>query len=111
MIYLIAQKAGASKDEALLAAFFLATSNSWFIYARHFQTYDVSMLLGLIAVYAALCLRNGGAKSAVLIGLLMFCAFWIYFSHYFFMFRHSIFYTASCWRADRLILSSGQSGF
>ena len=92
MIYLIALKAGASKDEALLAAFFLATSNSWFIYARHFMSLDSSMLLGLVALYAALCLRNGGAKSAVLIGVLMFCAFWIYFTHYFLMFAIAFLY-------------------
>ena len=92
MVYLIAQKAGANKDEALLGAFFLATSNSWFIYSRHFQTYDVSMLLGLIAIYAALSLRRSGVKGAVLIGLLMFCAFWTYFTHYFFMFAIAFLY-------------------
>ena len=50
------------------------------------------MLLGLVALYAALCLRNGGAKSAVLIGVLMFCAFWTYFTHYFFMFAIAFLY-------------------
>ena len=92
MVYLIGLKAGGNKDEALLAAFFLATSNSWFIYSRHFLSLDFSMLLGLVALYAALCLRNGGIKSAVLIGVLMFCAFWIYYSHYFFMFAIAFLY-------------------
>ncbi len=86
MVYLIALQAGAHKDEALLSAFFLATSNSWFIYSRHFLPYDISMLLGLAALYAALRLRNSSVRGAALIGALMFCAFWIYFAHYFFMF-------------------------
>ena len=86
MIYLIAVKAGAKKDEALLGAFLLATSNTWFIYSRHFLPYDASMLVGLFTLYMALQLRNSGAKGALLMGVLLFCTFWVYFTHYFLIF-------------------------
>ena len=86
MIYLIALNAGANQDEALLAAFLLATSNSWFIYSRHFLPYDASLLLGLVALYAVLRLRDSGFKGAMVVGMLLFCSFWVYFTHYFLMF-------------------------
>ena len=85
MIYLIALEAGAQKDEALLSAFLLAASNTWFVYSRHFLPYDSSLFLALIALFVALRYRHSGIKGALLLGVLMFCAFWVYFSHYFFM--------------------------
>ena len=83
LIYLIARRVGADEEEGLLAAFLLAASNTWFIYSRHFLTYDFSMLCALLALYVALRSRAVDIKGAVIAGLLLFCAFWMYTNHVF----------------------------
>ncbi len=83
LIYYIARRAGADDVEALLSAFLLAASNSWFIWSRHFLTYDISMLCALAALYVALRSRDVDILGGLLTGLLLFCAFWIYTNHVF----------------------------
>jgi len=86
LVYLIALRAGADAVEALLAAFLLAASNSWFIWSRHFLSYDVSMLFALAAFCVALRPREIDRRGAMLAGLLLFCAFWVYMNHIFLVF-------------------------
>ena len=86
LVFLIAARAGSDGMEALLAAFLLAASNSWFIWSRHFLTYDISMLFALAALYVALRPREIDRRGAMLVGLLLFCAFWVYMNHVFLVF-------------------------
>ncbi|MCY4538707.1 MAG: hypothetical protein OXE52_10810 [Chloroflexi bacterium] len=83
LIYCIALRAGADDLEGLIAAFLLAASNSWFIWSRHFLTYDVSMLFALAALYVALRPREVDLRGGLLTGFFLFCAFWIYTNHVF----------------------------
>ena len=83
LIYLISKRSGADDVEALLAALFLALSNSWFIWSRHFLTYDISILFALSALYVSLRPRERDHRGAILTGMLLFCAFWVYTNHVF----------------------------
>lgn len=82
LIYLIARQAGADESEALLGAFLLAAANSWFIWSKHLLPYDISMLLGLAAIYSALRLNASRAVSGLWIGFLAFLTFWVYNGHF-----------------------------
>ena len=82
MIYLIARQAGAYEAESLLAAFLLAAANSWFIWSKHLLPYDISMLLGLAAIYSALRLDAPRAANGLWIGFLAFLTFWVYNGHF-----------------------------
>ena len=86
LVYLIARRAGADEVEALLSAFFLAASNSWLIWSRHFLTYDISMLCALAALAVALRRSAIDSRRSILVGLLLFCAFWVYTNHVFLVF-------------------------
>ncbi|MCY4018051.1 MAG: hypothetical protein OXG39_01460 [Chloroflexi bacterium] len=92
LIYYIARRAGADDLEGLLAAFLLAASNSWFIWSRHFLTYDISMLFALAALYVALPPRERDFRGRILTGLLLFCAFWAYTNHVFLVFTIGFLY-------------------
>ena len=81
LIYLIARQAGADEAEALLGAFLLAAANSWFIWSKHLMPYDISMLLGLAAIYSALRLNASRAVNGLWIGFLAFLTFWVYNGH------------------------------
>lgn len=78
MIYLIGRQAGANQWEALLSAYLLATSHSFFFFAKHLLPYDIAMLIGLIAIYFALRLRAWRIRNALFVGWLAFLVFWIY---------------------------------
>ncbi len=83
LVYLIALQAGADRIEALLGAVFLAASAAMFIYAKHFLPYDFSMLFSMLALYAALRFRDSRLLGGGLVGLLLFCSFWIYYGQIF----------------------------
>jgi len=53
LVWRLALRTGASPREALLAAFFMALSNSMFYYGRHLLPYDLALSLGLWALLAA----------------------------------------------------------
>ena len=78
MIYLIARQAGADEAEALLGAFLLAAANTFYIYSKHFLSYDFSILLGLAALYFVVRLPATRDADAPWIGLLAFLMFWVY---------------------------------
>ena len=82
MIYLIVRQAGAGEAEGLLAAFLLAAANTFFIWSKHLLPYDISMLLGLAAIYFALRLNTARAVNGLWIGFLAFLTFWIYNGHF-----------------------------
>lgn len=78
MMYLIGRQAGANEGEALLGAYLLATSHSFFFFAKHLLPYDTAILIGLIAIYFALRLRAWRITNALFVGWLAFLVFWIY---------------------------------
>ena len=92
LIYYIARRAGADDLEGLIAAFLLAASNTWFMWSRHFLTYDVSMLFALAALYVALRPSERDLRGGILTGLLLFCAFWVYTNHVFLVFTIGFLY-------------------
>ena len=78
MLYLIQRQAGANDAEALLSAFLLAASQSFFFFAKHLLPYDIAILIGLIAIYAAFRLHARRLINALFVGWLAFLVFWIY---------------------------------
>ena len=81
MIYLLSRQAGADEMEALLAAFLLAASNTFFMYSQHFLPYDSSLFVGLIALWLALRLQATNIKNTMTVGILAFLTLWIYNGH------------------------------
>ena len=104
LIYLIARRVGADKEEGLLAAFLLAASNTWFIYSRHLLTYDFSMVCALLALYVSLRSRGIDIRGAILTGLLLFCAFWTYTNHVFLVCTIGILYCIFLVRNPRVLI-------
>lgn len=82
LLYLIARRSGGDTREALLAAFVLATSNSWFIYSRHLQLYDMSLCLALTAWAVSLRRRSNNWTMGMLIGFLLCSAMLIYMNYW-----------------------------
>lgn len=78
MIYLISRQMGAKDTEALLAAFLLAASNTFFMYSQHFLPYDSSLLLALTALWLAIHGRAKSPRYAVVVGIFSFLSIWIY---------------------------------
>ena len=78
MIYVIQREAGADSVASLLGAFLLATSHSFFFFAKHLLPYDIAILIGLIAIYFALRRRQARLVNGLWIGFLAFLVFWIY---------------------------------
>jgi hypothetical protein len=77
LVCAIATRAGASHEEALIAAFLMACSSSMAYYSRHLVPYDVSLSLALFAMWLGLRERPSGARSA-LVGLVAGFAFLTY---------------------------------
>lgn len=78
MIYAIQRRAGADEAEALLGAFLMAASHSFFFFAKHLLPFDISLLIGLVAIYFAVRQPTSRIINAIRIGWLVFLAFWIY---------------------------------
>jgi hypothetical protein len=57
LVWRLALRTGAAPREALLAALFMALSNSMFYYSRHLLPYDVALTLGLWALLVAVRAR------------------------------------------------------
>lgn len=78
MVFLLARQIGAGADEALLAAFLLAASNTMFMYSQHFLPYDTTLLIALLALSLAIHCRDRAVWRAIPVGMLAFLTFWIY---------------------------------
>ena len=81
MIYLLARRAGAGETEALIAAFLLAASNTFFIFSKHFLPLDSSLLIGLAALWLAIPSQQASIKHAIAVGIATFLCVWVYFGH------------------------------
>jgi hypothetical protein len=77
LVWFIALRAGASESEALFAAVLLASSSTFFYYARHLLPYDLAMTFGLCAVLVGVP-RTGGLSRSFACGVLSGCAFLAY---------------------------------
>ena len=104
MIYLIARRAGADEAEALLGAFLLAAANTFFIWSKHLLPYDISMLLGLTAIYFALRLNTARAVNGLWIGFLAFLTFWVYNGHFTLVIAIGLLYTVYLTQNPRQML-------
>jgi len=111
MIYLLARRAGAGETEALIAAFLLAASNTFFIFSKHFLPYDSSLLIGLAALWLAIPSQQTSVKHAIVVGIATFLCLWVYFGHITFVLMIALVYCgflASNWR-DSAIRASGMA--
>ncbi len=81
VIFVLSRQAGADEIEALLAAFLLAASNTFFMYSQHFLPYDSSLFVGLVALWLALRLQATNVKNTMAVGILAFLTIWIYNGH------------------------------
>ncbi|MCY4538705.1 MAG: hypothetical protein OXE52_10800 [Chloroflexi bacterium] len=81
LIYLLARRAGAGETEALIAAFLLAASNTFFIFSKHFLPLDSSLLIGLAALWLAIDKRETSPKHAIAVGIATFLCVWVYYGH------------------------------
>ncbi len=111
MIYLLARRAGAGEAEALVAAFLLAASSTFFIYSKHFLPYDSSLLFGLAALWLAIGNRATSLKHALATGCATFLCIWVYFGHITFVLMIALIYCgflASNWR-DAAIRAAGMA--
>ena len=81
MIFVISRETGAGEIESLLGAFFLAISNTIFMYSQHFLPYDFSLLIGLFAIWLIVNRGRRDFRPAVLVGALTFFMFWTYHGH------------------------------
>ena len=104
MIYLIARRAGAGETEALLSAFLLAAANTFYIYSKHFLSYDFSMLLGLAALYFVVRFPTARDTDAPWIGLLSFLMFWVYYGYMIFMIAIGLIYSVYLAQNPRQII-------
>ncbi|MCY4018050.1 MAG: hypothetical protein OXG39_01455 [Chloroflexi bacterium] len=111
MIYLLARRAGTGETEALVAAFLLAASNTFFIFSKHFLPYDSSLLIGLAALWLAIPSQQASIKNAIPTGIATFLCIWVYFGHITFVLMIALVYCgflASNWR-DSAIRASGMA--
>lgn len=92
MIYLIARRAGASETEALLGAFLMGASNTFFIFSKHFLPYDMSLLIGLAALWLAIHNRDANLKHAIVVGMVTFLCLWVYYGHVTFVLMIALIY-------------------
>ncbi|MCH2173120.1 hypothetical protein MK489_20260 [Myxococcota bacterium] len=76
LVWIIALRSGASRQEALTSAFLLALSTSALYYSRHLLPYDASLSLGLLAV--ALASGRIGDLRAFAAGLAASATFLVY---------------------------------
>ncbi|MCY4465804.1 MAG: hypothetical protein OXE46_09735 [Chloroflexi bacterium] len=82
LVYQIARRAGGDELEALLAAFVLAASNSWFISSRHLLPYDMSLCLALTAWAVSLRRRTDNWTLGMMVGFLLCGAFLVYMNYW-----------------------------
>ena len=111
LIYLLARRAGAGETEALIAAFLLAASNTFFIFSKHFLPWDSSLLIGLAALWLAIDKRETSLKHAIVVGIATFLCVWVYFGHVTLVLMISLIYCgflASHWR-DAATRASGMA--
>lgn len=111
MMYLLARRAGAGETEALIAAFLLAASNTFFVFSKHFLPFDSSLLIGLAALWLAISSQQTSVKHAIAVGIVTFLCLWVYFGHVTFVFMIALIYCgfrASNWR-DSAIRASGMA--
>jgi len=81
LLWRVMRQTGASDDESLIATALLATSSTFFYYARHWLPYDLAMLCGLLALVAGLRPAPRIAHSLAC-GFLAACAFMTYFGYW-----------------------------
>ena len=81
LLWRIMRQAGASDDESLVATALLATSSTFFYYARHWLPYDLAMLCGLLALVAGIRPSPRIAHSLAC-GFLAACAFMMYLGYW-----------------------------
>lgn len=81
MIFLLARRAGAPAQEALVASFLLAASNVIYVFSKHFLPYDTSLLIGLAALWLAIHSRAASFRHSMAVGVTIFLCFWIYNGH------------------------------
>lgn len=111
MVYLLARRAGARETEALIAAFLLAASNSFFIFSKHFLPYDSSLLIGLAALWLVITGQQTSIKHSIAVGIVTFLCVWVYFGHISFVLMIALIYCGfltSNWR-DSAIRASGMA--
>ncbi len=104
MIYLLARRAGAGEAEALLGAFLLAASNTFFIYSKHFLPYDASMLIGLAALWLSIRNHATNFRYAMVVGLMTYLCFSIYNGHITFAVMIALIYCIYLTRDPRAML-------
>ena len=104
MIYLLARRAGAGEAEALLGAFLLAASNTFFIYSKHFLPYDVSLLVGLAALWLSIRNHATDFRYAMVVGLMTYSCFSIYNGHITFVITIACIYCIYLAREPRAML-------
>ena len=92
MIYLLTRRAGAGETEALLAAFLLTASNTFFIFSKHFLPYDSSLLIGLAALWLAIRNREASLMHAITVGMTTFLCLWVYYGHIAFVLMIALMY-------------------
>lgn len=102
VMFLIARQAGASENEALLAAFLLSACNTFFMYSQHFLPYDISILIGLCALLLAVRPHQASFKYAMAVGSLAFSCFWIYNGYLTFAIMLGLIYCLSMARRPRI---------
>lgn len=78
LVHALARRARASRAEAFLAALLVASSASMTYFSRHLVPYDVSLALGLLAMWIGIGEGRGDARSAAC-GLVAGCATFTYF--------------------------------
>ena len=77
LIYLLAQRAGSTQHEAILALGIAAASHSLLYYSRHLMPYDTAMTFGLLSLYVAIK-KEATIKISLLCGALGFLCFITY---------------------------------
>jgi hypothetical protein len=63
LTYAVGGRAGASRQESLLAAFLMFASTSMLMHARHFFPYDLALALMMLALWCALSPRERAVDS------------------------------------------------
>lgn len=81
LLWLVMRQSGASDEESLAATALLATSSTFFYYARHWLPYDLSMMCALLALVAGIRPRPRIAHSLAC-GFFAACAFMMYLGYW-----------------------------
>ena len=81
LVAAIAKQAGASDQEAMIAALLMACSTSMFYFARHLAPYDLALTIALLALWFGLDQRKSFLRSLVC-GVLIGLAFLTYYGYW-----------------------------